>query len=323
MTRCVVIWEHRFRVAQRVVNYIYTDLQGVFFYLVSFFELFAFQASQVPPSMEMALLNAAAGDPYRTETDSDEETEYAPATAEGGAGGAEVDGVAGSSTMTTREWLSKQPPLQPMPEPDEVVGKRMRAEVLLSDAEDATPEVEVKKRSLGKMTHVTTDGKYVCTMCGKGYTDSSNLRAHERFHTELPKHHCKKCGKSFYRGDRLAGHMQSHLRKEGRLAAKEARLATSTDSTTLVFPSKSKIATSTDSTTLVLPSKPKIATSTDSTTLVPPPLAPRVYKIPALPPVNLQNFLYDPAPSPYTLRVPVLHVGLDDAKTRRDRLAAR
>jgi hypothetical protein len=218
MTRCVVIWEHRFRVAQRVVNYIYTDLQGVFFYLVSFFELFAFQASQVPPSMEMALLNAAAGDPYRTETDSDEETEYAPATAEGGAGG----GVAmGSSSMKTHEWLNKQPPLQPRPGPDEVVGKRMRDEVLLSDAEDATPE------------------------------------------------------------------------------------------------------TSTDSTTLVLPSKPKIATSTDSTTLVPPPLAPRVYKIPALPPVNLQNFLYDPAPSPYTLRVPVLHVGLDDAKTRRDRLAAR
>jgi hypothetical protein len=60
-----------------------------------------------------------------------------------------------------------------------------------------------------------------------------------------------------------------------------------------------------------------------TTTLVPPPLAPRVYKIPALPPVNLQNFLYDPAPSTYTLHVPVLHVGLDDAKTRRDRLAAR
>jgi hypothetical protein len=243
MTRCVVIWEHRFRVAQRVVNYIYTDLQGVFFYLVSFFELFAFQASQVPPSMEMALLNAAAGDPYRTETDSDEETEYAPATAEGGAGG----GVAmGSSSMKTHEWLNKQPPLQPRPGPDEVVGKRMRDEVLLSDAEDATPEVEVKKH--GKMTHVTTDGKYVCTTCSKGCFE--------------------------------------------------------------------KIATSTDSTTLVLPSKPKIATSTDSTTLVPPPLAPRVYKIPALPPVNLQNFLYDPAPSPYTLHVPVLHVGLDDAKTR-------
>ena len=127
-----------------------------------------------------------------------------------------------AAQQKTTDWMSKQTWDQDTA--PEVVGKRLRDEVLFSDEE--APEVEEKKRSLGKTTYVITDGKYVCTTCGKGYSDSSNLRAHERLHTELPNHHCKKCAKSFYRADRLLDHMQSHLRKEARLAMKQASTST-------------------------------------------------------------------------------------------------
>ncbi|XP_062861784.1 zinc finger protein 420-like [Trichomycterus rosablanca] len=53
---------------------------------------------------------------------------------------------------------------------------------------------------------------YSCSECGKNFTASSILEAHQRIHTEVKPHHCLQCGKSFAQLGSLKQHQRIHTK---------------------------------------------------------------------------------------------------------------
>ncbi|XP_065089302.1 zinc finger protein 3 homolog [Ochlerotatus camptorhynchus] len=67
----------------------------------------------------------------------------------------------------------------------------------------AKSESHVKTVTIEKKTHI-------CSLCGKGFTNSNRLKIHIRSHTQERPHKCKDCGKSFITPSNLKRHMRAH-----------------------------------------------------------------------------------------------------------------
>lgn len=54
-----------------------------------------------------------------------------------------------------------------------------------------------------------------CPICGKGFSESSNLSKHKRTHEVKGRFNCtfKGCDRNFHRQDQLRRHMKTHTRE--------------------------------------------------------------------------------------------------------------
>ena len=61
-------------------------------------------------------------------------------------------------------------------------------------------------KAMHQRTH-TGDKPLECEICGKRFSESSNLSKHRRTHNVKGMHECQLCGKDFHRLDQLRRHM--------------------------------------------------------------------------------------------------------------------
>lgn len=57
---------------------------------------------------------------------------------------------------------------------------------------------------------ITSKRQFQCGLCGKYFTQSGSLRAHERIHTGERPYVCNLCGKSFHESGKLRRHQRTH-----------------------------------------------------------------------------------------------------------------
>lgn len=86
------------------------------------------------------------------------------------------------------------------------------------DSEDYGDEMEYTEKYVKLEKHQTLiesltreKKRYICSMCGKEFMNSSRLKVHIRSHTQERPFKCEDCGKCFITSSHLKRHMRTHI----------------------------------------------------------------------------------------------------------------
>ena len=82
------------------------------------------------------------------------------------------------------------------------------------------PNLNKLKQEFKRLTEISEDKKYPCSMCGKAFTTSYNLSNHEVVHTKIKNHECPQCGRKFGTKSILYNHEKTHNKEKCALCDK-------------------------------------------------------------------------------------------------------
>lgn len=88
------------------------------------------------------------------------------------------------------------------------VVREMKQEVAMEElSENCTNQESIKSKYIG----FTSDGRFMCTVCGNKFTTKNGLYEHIKRHEGIFRYYCEVCGKGFRVKTHYKGHMNTHM----------------------------------------------------------------------------------------------------------------